>query len=169
MCNDFGYDSINYGAAPIVVNPYGSYFDTTTQIAPLDNSPNTMQFNSIDIQNGISLDAGTRFKVLNNGVYNLQFSAQLYRTAGGSVETIDIWLRKNGLDVPDSNTRINIQSNSVFIVAAWNWYAQLNAGQFLEIMWSVTDTNIQLQYDPPNLIVPFPAIPSIIATISKVS
>lgn len=33
MCNDFGYDSINYGAAPIVVNPYGSYFDTTIQQA----------------------------------------------------------------------------------------------------------------------------------------
>lgn len=169
MCNDFGFDSINYAAAPVIVNPYGSYFDTTTQQSPLADTPNTMRFNNIDIENGISLDGATRFKVFNNGVYNLQFSAQLYRTAGGSVETIDIWLRKNGIDIPNSNTKINIQSNSVFLVAAWNWFAQLNAGQFLEIMWSVTDTNIQLQYDPENLVVPFPAIPSIIATISKVS
>lgn len=128
-----------------------------------------MKFNNIDIQNGVSLNAGTQFQVLNNGVYNLQFSAQIFRTGGGTAETIDIWLRKNGVDVPDSNTRINVQSNSVFLVAAWNWFSQLNAGQFLEIMWSVTDNRIQLQYDPANLVVPHPAIPSVIATISKVS
>jgi hypothetical protein len=169
MCNDFGYDSINYGAAPIVVNPYGSYFDTTIQNAIASNTPYAMKFNNIDIQNGVSLNAGTQFQVLNNGVYNLQFSAQLFRTGGGNSQHIDIWIRKNGIDVPSSDTKVNVNANAVYLVAAWNWFVQMNAGDSVEIMWAVSDVRIQLQYDPANLVVPHPEIPSVIATISKVS
>lgn len=170
MCDNFGYDSINFGSAPPTQNLYGSYFDTTIQQALVINTPYVMRLNTVDVQNGIQLLAGSQIKVFNTGVYNLQFSAQLFRTGGGNAASIDIWIRKNGVtDIPSSATKVDIQSNSIFLVAAWNWFVSLNAGEYVEIMWSVTDNRIQLQSAPANLVVPFPAIPSLITTISKVS
>ena len=170
MCDSFGFDSINSGSAPAAQNIYGSYFDTTIQQALVINTPYAMLLDTVDVQNGVQLIAGSQIKVFNTGVYNLQFSAQLFRTGGGNPAAIDIWIRKNGTtNVPHSNTKVDIQSNSVFLVAAWNWFVSLNAGEFVEIMWSVTDNRIQLQSAPENLIIPHPAIPSLITTINKVS
>ena len=169
MSSNFGYDSVNFSSGPAPSNVYGSYFDTTIQQALLPNTPYEMLLNSIDVENGVVLDASKRLRVLNNGVYNLQFSAQLFRTGGGTSAAVDIWIRKNGIDVPSSSTKVNLNANGVYLVASWNWFVQMNAGEWVEIMWSVTDVRIQLQYEPANLIVPHPEIPSLITTISKVS
>lgn len=169
MATDFGYDSINYGSGPAPSNVYGSFFDTTIQTALLPNKPYAMTLNNVDVVNGVILNLGSQIQVFNSGVYNLQFSAQLFRTGGGNAAAIDIWIRKNGLDVPASNTKVNLNANSIYLVAAWNWFVQMNAGDWVEIMWAVTDVRIQLQYDPANLVVPHPEIPSVITTISKVS
>jgi hypothetical protein len=44
----------------------------------------------------------------------------------------------------------------------------MNAGDIVQIFYRVTNTQIVLQYEPENLIVPFPAIPSVIKTINKI-
>jgi len=169
MCNNFGFDSINSGSAPISQNFYGSYFDTTTQTALLPDTPYAMKLNNIDFENGVQLVAGSQIEALNTGFYNLQFSAQLYRTAGSSLENIDIWIRKNGFDIPSTSTKVNFNAQNRYEVAAWNWFVQMNAGESVQIMWSTTDIRIQLRFEPANLVVPYPEIPSVITTINKVS
>ena len=76
----------------------------------------------------------SKVKVDTVGVYNVQFSAQLYRVQGGSVKEAVIWLRKNGVNVPDTSTRVTMQSNSDFLVAAWNFFISLSANDYIELI-----------------------------------
>ena len=168
MITNFGFgNSITAIVPTINYRYYGYFYDTTTQTA-VENSPTAMKLNTIFLSNGVSVVSGTKITVANTWVYNVQFSAQFYRSSGGTKETIDIWLRKNGVDVPQSNTKITLENNGIFVVAARNWLIQLNAGEDCEIMWSVTSNTIRIASEPENLIVPHPATPSVIATCVQV-
>lgn len=153
--------------------PFGDFYDTSIQIQSGANLVKAMQLNSAVTANGISvvldgLSLPTKIKTTKQGYFNIQFSAQLSRTTGGSTQQISIWLRKNGVDVPQSNTHINVVANSNKSVASWNWFLGCNANDEIQIMWSVTDVAIQLLSEVANIVVPHPATPSLIVTISKV-
>lgn len=175
MGSNFGFHSV-VGGVPIppVQLKYGSFYDTTDQSATLINTAYPMKFNNTDalctngfvIENDL-LGNPTRIKALSSGVFNLMFSAQIYRSSGGAKETIDVWLRTNDLNVPNTNTRVNVQANADYLVLAWNFFLQLNAGQYAQIMWATTSTDISIQFDPASSL--HPETPSVIATINQVS
>jgi hypothetical protein len=119
--------------------------------------------------NGVTLSANTKFVVASAGVYNLQFSAQLESTGGGSAQTMDIWLAKNGSNVTNSNTQVVVNSHNGRTVAAWNFVIDLSANEFLELKFRVDDTRLGLQYDAGPFTSPTrPAVPSLIVTITQV-
>ncbi len=148
---------------------YISAYDTTTQTNPTASTPNIIYINSTAEANGINTDGGNKIVFLNSGVYNIQFSAQFDRTNSGT-DTIDIWLRKNGTDVVWSNTQVIMSGGaaSSAIVPSWNFMLTLAANDYIQLMWSGTDTHIRLlsvgtQSSPIR-----PAIPSIIFTAQQV-
>lgn len=143
---------------------YGSFYDTTTQTAAAINTAYAMTFNTTDLSQGAYIGSPTsRIYVDRPNVYNIQFSAQLDKTSGG-VGLIWIWLRKNGVDVPDSAGQVRIQGNDAELLAAWNYLTQLNAGDYIELMWEVDDTSVQILYDAATAV--HPAVPSVILTIT---
>lgn len=143
---------------------YGSFYDTTTQVAALANTAYAMTFNATDITNGVYIGSPTsRVYVDTINLYNIQFSAQLINTAGGA-HNVWIWLRKNGTDVANSATTLRIQGNNAELVAAWNFLLSLNSGDYFELMWEVSDISVSLHADPATAI--HPAIPSIILTVT---
>ena len=146
-------------------NPrYGSFYDTTTQTAAAINTAYAMTFNTTDLSSGVTVGSPTsRVYVDTANVYNIQFSAQLDKTAGG-VGLVYIWLRKNGTDVPSSASQVRIQGNNAETVAAWNFLLQMNAGDYFELMWEVDDTSVQIITDVASAV--HPAIPSIILTVT---
>jgi hypothetical protein len=146
---------------------FGAFSDDATQTTVALN-PKPMDIRQNTIMNGVSMEASSGIKVAKAGYYNIQFSAQLYRTAGGTSAHVDIWLRIDGADVPASTTKVNVNANSVYQVAAWNWLVYMNADQYAEIIWSPTDSRIQLQAEPEDFGLPCPAIPSVIITINRV-
>jgi hypothetical protein len=147
---------------------YGSFYSTQTQTT-VGNEQKAMTFNNTDATAtlGTSIVSNSRITVANAGIYNFAFSAQLLRTSGGQAQQIYIYLKKNGNIVPDSNTAITLANNGHLVVAAWNFFLQLNAGQYVEIFWYATAATIQLNYDA-SPVVGLPAIPSVIATINRV-
>jgi hypothetical protein len=147
--------------------PSGSFYENTTQTATA-NTPTAMLISQTGFLNNISLSGTTGMQVNDAGYYNVQFSAQVYRTSGGTSQHVDIWLRVNGTDVSNSNTRINVNNNSIYHVAAWNWFVYLAASDVVEIMWATTSATIQLQSEAANLIIPHPETPSVIATINRI-
>ena len=154
------------------LNKFGSWYHSLTQTA-LVNTPTPMRYNTIDISSGVSIvndisGNPTKITVSLAGTYNIQFSAQMNRTAGGSTEFLYIWLRTNGVDVPFSNTQITFGNNTDYTVQAWNFFAQLAAGENAQIMWAVTDIRIQIPAIVPNLPIPTPATPSVILTVTRI-
>ena len=76
-----------------------------------------VSFNNNDSQNnGVSLVNNTKITFANTGIYNLQFSAQIIKTQGGTAEDVYIWFRTNGQDVPNSNTKLTLANNNQFII-----------------------------------------------------
>jgi hypothetical protein len=151
----------------------GSFYDSLTQTATAVNTATTMILRQTDVDAtlGISVANGslglpTRVTVTHTGVYTIFFSAQLERLSGGSSQTVDIWLRKNGTNVPSSNGKINVQANAGYLLAAWNYFIKLNAGDYIELMWATTSTAVTLHAAPIATI--HPETPSIILTINQV-
>jgi hypothetical protein len=149
----------------LVRHRYGSFYDTTTQTAAAINTAYAMTFNTVDLSVGVTRGTPTsRIYVDTLNVYNVQFSAQVDKTAGG-VGFVWIWLRKNGVNVPDSAGQIRIQGNNAEVLAAWNYIIQLNAGDYIELMWEVDNTSVILLAEAASAV--HPSIPSIILTVTN--
>lgn len=143
---------------------YGSFYDTTDQTAAVINTAYAMTFNSTDLSAGVTIGTPTsRVYVDTHNVYNIQFSAQFVNTAGGA-HSVWVWLRKNGTDVANSATTLRLQGNNAETVAAWNFLLDMNAGDYFELMWEVSDLAVALLADPASAV--HPAIPSIILTVT---
>lgn len=147
--------------------PHAAYYDTTTQTNPVADAVNLMTFDSIttefQIQRGVPT---SKIYVTDRGIYNFQFSAQLDKT-GGSASSVYIWPRINGVNVPHSTTKIVIDGPNAEVVPAWNFVLVMDAGDYFELAWQSSDTDVVLlsQAAASN----YPAIPSIILTVTWVS
>ena len=147
--------------------PHASYFDTTTQTNPVADAVNLFTYNSVVSDYEITRGNPTsKIYVANTGVYNFQFSAQLDKT-GGSASAVYIWPRVNGVNLPDSATKIVIDGPNSEIVAAWNFVLVLKADDYFELAWESSDTNVIIPYVAASGNIP--AIPSIILTVAWVS
>lgn len=145
--------------------PHGSFYDTTTQTNA--SSVNGMKLNSVVEQFGVRIGSPTsRVIIAETGIYNIQFSAQLDKDNSSS-ETIYIWLRINGVDVPYSASKVTIKDNSSETVLAWNFVVTMRAGDYFEIVWSSTDSTMKLLAEVATASTP--AIPSVILTVTWAS
>lgn len=161
-------DKGDTGNSGLLSAKVGSFYDTTLQTATLNNTAYAMKFNTIDISQGVSVVSNSQITVDTTGIYNLQFSAQTrFLNGGGSGDTLEIWLRKNGIDVPETAGKVVLQTNARYAVVAWNYFIQLNAGQNVELMWSTNNDHIVLFNNTS--IPPAPNIPSVIATMNQIS
>jgi len=97
------------------------------------------------------------------------FSAQL-ANSGGTSQTVDFWLRKNGAtaaaNVPDSNGKVVLQGNANYLMAAWNYFISVDANDYIYLMWTATSTNVTIVAEAANGV--HPATPSIIVTANIV-
>jgi hypothetical protein len=149
---------------------YGSFYDTTTQTNPVINVNRSMSLDTTGNSNGVSISGSTDpydtyIKFQNPGVYDLQFSAQIEKTSSGNTSIVYIWLRKNGIDLVQTNTIVELSQNGK-AVAAWNWFLNVAPNDYYQIMWAADRTDVQLAaVSIPSL---GPSIPSVIATVSRI-
>lgn len=141
---------------------YGSFYDTTTQTAAAINTAYAVKLNTTVISNGIIVESNSHVKFAYDGIYNIQFSAQVDSTAA-PIALIWFWIRKNGVDIADSAGQIHIQGSSASTIAAWNYVDRFAAGDYVELMWATDKTATRLLYKAASS--PVPAIPSVILTV----
>ena len=147
--------------------PHASYYDTTTQTNPVADAVNIFTYNSVVSDYEVTRGTPTsKIFVANTGVYNFQFSAQLDKS-GGSASAVYIWPRINGVNLPDSATKIVIDGPNNEIVPAWNFVLVLKANDYFELAWQSSDTNVVIPYVTATGNIP--AIPSIILSVVWVS
>ena len=127
---------------------YGSYFSNVDQTAAAINTAYAMTVNNVIGENGISVVSGSQITFTSSGTYDIQFSAQLHNNGGGGGgNTVQIWFRKNGTDIPDSATRVAVPTNTPYVVAAWDFMDNFAAGDNFQIMWSTNNTNIGIDHN----------------------
>jgi len=150
----------------------GSFYSKDTQTCA-SGSIEPLQAGSVFyVPNGVSIindyfGKPTLIQVAKYANYNVQFSAQINRTSGGSSKQVTIWLRKNGADMEWSATHLTVQANQGKLVAAWNFFVPMDVGDTLQIMWTQNDA-IDILAEPADLVTPHPAVPSVIITVNEI-
>jgi hypothetical protein len=144
---------------------YGAFYDTRTQSGSA-NVSQSIQFNSTDYSEGVTIASNTRIVLANVGVYNIQFSAQLVDSGAGD-SIIHIWIKKNGQNVPNSTGRVFLQANKETI-ASWNYVVPATSpNDYYELAWQSNDADTRILYEAATGNIP--AIPSIILTVTQVA
>jgi len=144
---------------------YGSFYDTTTQTATVINTAKAITFNTTDLSRGVYIGSPTsRVYVDTDGIYNFQTSIQLDSTVA-TAEVFYLWFRLNGVDVTNSASQVRVQGNNAEIFVALNYFFDLKAGDYVELMFSVSNLGVQLLAS--GAVAPHPGIPSIILTVSN--
>lgn len=146
---------------------YGTFADKTNQTAAAINTPYAVTFNTTNVANGHRRGIDTSHIISDvSGLYNYKFSMQFVST-NSSGKDVFIWFRKNGVDIPDSASRITITGNGVYTVAAWDVSVSMDANDYFQIMWAATDTTVSIA--APAATAFCPAIPSVILTVTEVA
>ena len=165
-------DGVTYKAKLSQIHPtgfWGSFVSLENQYVTSTTTAYSMTADTQTSGNGVIVSADTRFVVQYDGTYNIQFSSQIESTGGGNTQTMDIWLAINGDNVPYSNTQVVGNSNNGRSVAAWNFVEPMNAGDYFEIKFRVSDIRLGFAYDAGPFINPTrPDIPSVIVTVTQV-
>ena len=154
---------------------YGQFYSLETQSGSA-NTEYAMKYEVSNGTSGVSITNNasgfpTRITPTNTGVYNIQFLTQLGNTANSDI-TFDIWFRINEVNVPNSNTKFSLirsLGSGLYAVAASNFLTQINAGQYVEIMWSCGASTGQFEYLGTQSTPTRPATPSIILTVTQIS
>lgn len=150
-----------------VIKHYGSWYDTTTQTNLGATYANIMTFNTPDVIDGVSMVNNSEITFNQDGVYNIQFSAQIEKTDSGADE-IEVWIAKNGQNLSYTSTTLELQGNNVELVAAWNFFVDVDKGDYVQLLWHSNDTAMRIlsrgsQTNPQR-----PEIPSVILTVTQV-
>ena len=115
--------------------------------------------------------SSSRFTAANAGLYNVQFSAQFVST-DSSIHDVSIWLRKNGTDVTASNSVVSVPNKhgaiNGHLLPAWNFFIQLSASDYVELMWSTPTTNVSMEAFGTQTGPTRPSTPSLIVTMDRV-
>jgi hypothetical protein len=153
--------------------PYGAFSSDQDQ-STTANTATLMTLNTTDFANDVSISS-SKIRVVNAGIYNLQFSAQFQNT-DNQIQDISIWLRQNGTDIPGSTGFVSIPARKsasageeAHEIIGWNYYLQMQANDYVEIWWSATLASVTIQYYSTSTGPVRPATQSVVATLSFVS
>ena len=108
-----------------------------------------------------------------SGVYNIQFSLQFSNTDLNTIHEVDVWFRKNDVDISDSNSRFSIPGKHTGLngqlIAALNFFVEVQAGDVVEIVWHTDNSTVFIETIPAATGPVRPQTPSAIATVQFVS
>lgn len=156
-------------------NPYGAFQDTTDQTATA-NTATVMTFNTTDFSNGVVVNDGSKLRVSQAGIYNLQFSVQ-FQNADTQLHDVSIWLRQDaagaGTDIAGSTGLVSVPNShggiDGHIIVGWNYFITLDANDFVEIWWSTPSTQVTIQAYAAGTSPTRPTTASVVATMTFVS
>ncbi len=150
---------------------YAIAYNLADHTASLANTETLMDFDTPQVQSGITVVDGSKFTVSTPGLYEFVNIAQINRTASSGTATMYFWMKKNGVDVPNSNNNISITGNALQAATLLdrNLVIVLEAGDYVQFYWSTNDTNMILRYSSPGASPTRPATPSVKVTATRIS
>jgi hypothetical protein len=169
--NILGQLSTTSGGISGVRFPYGAFSSDQTQ-STTANTATLMTLNTTDFANDVSISS-SKITVVNAGIYNLQFSAQI-QNLDNAPQDIFIWLKQNGVDIVGSTGKVGMPARKnpgdpFHDIKGWNYFVSLTAGQYIEIYWSTTNASVTIPYYAASGTPTKPSTQSVVATMTFVS
>jgi hypothetical protein len=145
---------------------YGTFLNTGNHVATTANTPTNIPIDTVTKSRGFDLTGTTDSRVTCqiSGLYNFSVSYQITST-NSSAKNIYFWLRRDGIDQPFTTRRQTITGNGVYQTFACTWTVSLTAGQYVQLMWAVSDTSVILQ--APADVAFAPHAPSVLLTVTE--
>lgn len=175
------YGGMFYGDGRFISTPYNQFESRVNQTAASVADANALKLEVTDFQDTIEITGvnNTRITFTEAGIYFVTYSLQFKNTTNDA-QSIDIWIRYNGNNYDNSNTRFTIPARKStgdpsYLVAVTTIAGDaLNDNDYVEIMWRVSDVAVTLEYLPavtasPGVTPAIPATPSAIVQASFVS
>ena len=173
----FGKDAYGqYTGGRFMTFPYAAVQRDTDQTFTA-NTATLVALTTTDFTNGTANIIGDSIAVNAAGIYNYQFSVQ-WANPDTQIHTGYCWLRVyNGItttDVVGTASKFDVQpkhgTSDGYLIAAANFYVQLNAGDHVELWAATTSANLYMEAYPAQT-TPWimPSIPSVVATLTFVS
>lgn len=172
------YGGAFFGDGKGLDTPFNQLLSNTSQTAAALDIAYALTLDTSEFPDGITIVSSSRITFASAGIYVLSYSIQLESTSS-TTEHADIWLRKNGTDIPASNSRFGIAARKsagvpAALIAATPLTISVAANDYIQIMWCVSNTAVSIKYYPAvaysaGVTPAIPATPSAIVGVSFAS
>jgi hypothetical protein len=125
---------------------YGEFSRTTNLTAAVINTAYAIPLDTTEIAEGVTLEGSplTRLKVPQSGLYQFTVRHQLTSTNSSS-KNARVWFRRNGTtNYANSTAILSLDSNGGFATITVSEFFSLQANDYVELMWAVSDTALSL-------------------------
>jgi hypothetical protein len=139
----------------------GYFYSTTTQSGSA-NVSSSFSFDNTAAINEITV-SGSHINIPKTAWYNMQFSIQAVQGSGAA--DIAVWLKKDGVNVPNTATYVTIPSNHKSLISL-NLWEQINSGSYVELAYQSDSPNTTYQYIASSGNIP--ASPSVIMSVNQI-
>lgn len=177
MANNI-YADMFFGDGQHINTPYNQFQSNSDQTAANTYTAYAVTYDVEDYPDGISLSNSSRINVQHEGIYLFTFSIQ-FQNDTNATETVDVWFRKNGTDIANSNSQFSLPARKSAgtpsaLIATTPFMFDLQANDYIEIMWRPSVTTLSIQQLPavaasPGVTPAIPATPSVILTVQFIS
>ena len=143
---------------------YGTFNRTTNYVAALANTAYAVPFTSTSVSNGVSIGTPTsRIVVSQSGYYDISCTLQ-YTSTNSSQKDGYTWIRKNGVDIPQSSRITTLSLNGGYRPVFISEAVSLAANDYIEIMFATTDTALSIVAAPATAFAPGSPAANLIVT-----
>lgn len=155
-----------------VLGWWGSFWDTTDQTIASTTTAYVIGISNADTNNdGVSVVSGNRLTVANAGVYRASISIQFTNNQPQAYDAV-FWMRKNGVDIADSASRVTVPSThggiNGHLIVMVELVQKLAAGDYLQYAWTAENTGVKIETLPAGTTPVHPQIPSVIVTVNQI-
>jgi hypothetical protein len=170
--SDIGNSANALPYASLSGRAYLSAYSTTDQTGST-SAATAMKLETTDFNAGITVANNgsgdpTRVTFAAAGTYMIAPSIQLKNTDTNDHDAT-VWFRKNGTDIANSATIVNVpkaaDGGAQFFQIVF--YAQVTAGQYIEVMWLPEDADVTLDFIAAGAVAP--AVPSVILVSERIA
>ena len=153
-------------------------YDTTTQTNTVNGSgvgiARVITFNSVSLQEGITLVDNSKATFAHTGTYNIQFSIQFENTSTSREYDAVVWLNKNGNDIPYTSSYVTVHSKKNNIngkaLMSLNIIENFVYDDYVQLWWTAQSASVTIStINSESLIPSVPVSPGVIVTVTQVA
>jgi hypothetical protein len=149
---------------------YANFIDTTDQLLVSTAAAQVLTLNTTLASRGISVVSNSRITFTVNGTYKILASLQI-TNSGNSITEVNVFFKKNGATVSDSNTRIDIEPRKSVSTPYHGCFTiefqlDLIPTDYVEIFWAADHSDIRIETIAADAL--HPQAPSAIVNVAQV-